>query len=154
MKKKEFRNKYLKAILCEDDELTNYLMKEILLSLYMANKGIAQNDEDYFNTVQAVLNELLKRCNDNSIKIKIVYSIDNINPEHYKIQSFETIELIRDVIDGYKDPFLAYLVSNTVKYLMRFQYKGKPIEDLKKSIWYISKAMEHAKQRQYFKGSD
>jgi len=29
-----------------------------------------------------------------------------------------------------------------MKYLWRFKYKGKAVEDLKKSKWYISKIVE------------
>ena len=33
--------------------------------------------------------------------------------------------------------FLGYLEGNTKKYLHRFRYKGKPVEDLKKARWYL-----------------
>jgi hypothetical protein len=35
--------------------------------------------------------------------------------------------------------FLGYLEGNTKKYLHRYRYKGKPVEDLKKAQWYLNK---------------
>ena len=35
-----------------------------------------------------------------------------------------------------------FCLGNAIKYLMRSEYKGKQIEDLKKAIWYISREIE------------
>lgn len=35
-----------------------------------------------------------------------------------------------------------FCVGNAIKYLWRYQDKGKPLEDLKKARWYAHRAME------------
>ena len=33
-------------------------------------------------------------------------------------------------------------LGNALKYIMRADYKGKPIEDLKKAVWYLKDEIE------------
>jgi hypothetical protein len=35
--------------------------------------------------------------------------------------------------------FMGYLEGNCKKYLHRYRYKGKPVEDLKKARWYLDR---------------
>ena len=35
--------------------------------------------------------------------------------------------------------FKGYLKGNCMKYLWRYDYKGKQVEDLKKAAWYLDK---------------
>jgi hypothetical protein len=35
--------------------------------------------------------------------------------------------------------FMGYLEGNAKKYLHRYRYKGKPVEDLKKARWYLDR---------------
>lgn len=54
---------------------------------------------------------------------------DAVNPEHYKnTERKQLIEVIR---------LLPFSVGNALKYLYRFEGKGKPVEDLKKALWYF-----------------
>lgn len=66
---------------------------------------------------------------------------DMVNsPPHYNQHGVECIDAIRAATDkGYK----YYLQGNIIKYLWRFDYKGKPVEDLKKAKWYLEKLIEH-----------
>ena len=66
---------------------------------------------------------------------------DMVNsPPHYNQHGVECIDAIRAATDkGYK----YYLLGNIIKYLWRFDYKGKPVEDLKKAKWYLEKLIEH-----------
>ena len=58
---------------------------------------------------------------------------DNINPNHYKIGNFETIDLIQDVV---KD-FGSVCQANILKYGIRANKKhDEPQEDIKKIIRY------------------
>jgi hypothetical protein len=59
------------------------------------------------------------------------------NPSHYNSGSVECIEAIKSSMS--KKEFVGYLKGNAMKYLWRYDKKGKPIEDLQKSIWYINK---------------
>jgi hypothetical protein len=58
---------------------------------------------------------------------------DMVNsPAHYKRGGIEVI----DVLEAYN---LGYCAGNAVKYLLRYQFKGKALEDLKKSQWYVNR---------------
>lgn len=78
---------------------------------------------------------------------KIFLNRDNVNhPSHYNDHpsNVETIEIARE---------LPFDLGNAWKYLMRFRYKGKPVEDMEKAVWYLNdyfnnmynKEGEHAK---------
>jgi hypothetical protein len=38
--------------------------------------------------------------------------------------------------------FRGYLKGNALKYLWRYDYKGKPVEDLRKCRWYIDRLIK------------
>ena len=61
---------------------------------------------------------------------------DIINhPKHYNVG----VEVI-DAIESWK---LGYQAGHVVKYVARYQYKGKPIEDLKKAKWYLERLIKN-----------
>lgn len=63
-------------------------------------------------------------------------------PDHYNTGSVECIEAIKASMT---DPeFKGYLKGNAMKYLWRYTYKGKPVEDLKKAQWYLARLTEEA----------
>lgn len=63
--------------------------------------------------------------------------IDVVNhPPHYKSDS--GIESI-DVIESFN---LNFCLGNTIKYVLRHQKKGKPLEDLKKARWYLDREID------------
>jgi hypothetical protein len=62
------------------------------------------------------------------------------NPPHYGAGSIECIEYMKDNMDFMM--FMGYLEGNTKKYLHRYRYKGKPLEDLKKAQWYLNRLVE------------
>jgi len=65
------------------------------------------------------------------------------HPSHYNV-GFEVIDLIEDLD-------LNFHVGNWLKYFCRYKYKGTPVEDLKKGLWYLRRE----KSRYYFTdGSD
>tara|TARA_E500000305_G_scaffold96524_1_gene86619 strand:+ start:294 stop:581 length:288 start_codon:yes stop_codon:yes gene_type:complete len=67
-------------------------------------------------------------------------SVDMVNsPPHYNQTGIECIHAISAATgDGFK----YYLQGNILKYLWRFDYKEKPIEDLQKAKWYLDKLIE------------
>ncbi len=143
----KFWKKYLDSTLCEDDRETDYFMKQIICNLSNKRYSVDNYLWSDLNSTGVLLNKIKERQALGHIEDKKVTSLDNTNPEHYKKLNFETIELIQNVISDYPDAFLGYLVSNTIKYLMRFQYKGKPMEDLDKAIWYSTKARFYAEEK-------
>ena len=62
------------------------------------------------------------------------------NPSHYNQQAVETIEVIRQSMTT--DEFQGYLRGSILKYLNRYRYKGQPVEDLRKSRWYLERLIE------------
>mgnify|MGYP000333138635 CR=1 FL=1 len=67
-------------------------------------------------------------------------SADMVNsPPHYNQTGIECIDAISAATgDGFK----YYLQGNIMKYLWRFDYKAKPVEDLEKARWYLDRLIE------------
>lgn len=65
------------------------------------------------------------------------------NPPHYNRSGIECIDAIEAATDeGYE----YYLQGNILKYLWRYRYKSKPIEDLQKARFYLDRlisVLEH-----------
>ena len=62
------------------------------------------------------------------------------SPVHYNTGSVECIEAIKASMPDTE--FEGYLKGNAMKYLWRYGYKGKPVEDLKKAQWYLARLTE------------
>jgi len=59
------------------------------------------------------------------------------NPEHYNTGAVECIEAIEESMSSVA--FKGYLKGNAMKYLWRYDYKGKQVEDLQKCQWYLAR---------------
>ena len=57
------------------------------------------------------------------------------SPAHYNEFGIECIDAI-EAATG--EGFEHYLQGNILKYLWRYRYKGKPLEDLHKAQWYLN----------------
>jgi len=66
----------------------------------------------------------------------VVFDVVN-SPPHYKAGGIEAIEGIEASMAP--EAFAGYLKGNVMKYLWRYEKKGKPIEDLKKARWYLDR---------------
>lgn len=65
---------------------------------------------------------------------------DPVNsPKHYCQGGIECIDVI-EAVRG-REGCIQFCLGNAIKYLFRDQYKGRPLEDLKKAQWYINKAI-------------
>jgi len=62
------------------------------------------------------------------------------NPDHYNKNGIECIAAIEASLT--EEEFQGYLKGNSMKYLWRYRYKGKPKEDLDKADWYLRKLRE------------
>ena len=68
-------------------------------------------------------------------------SVDNVNnPQHYNSGNIECIEAIAESMSN--EQFRGYLKGNCMKYLWRYDYKGKAAEDLQKAGWYLNKLIK------------
>jgi len=59
------------------------------------------------------------------------------NPDHYNTGNIECIDAIEESMSSVA--FKGYLKGNCMKYLWRYDYKGKQVEDLQKAGWYLNK---------------
>ena len=65
---------------------------------------------------------------------------DPVNhPSHYKKGGIEAIE----VIEAYD---LNFRLSNVIKYVLRHNHKGRPIEDLEKALFYLQRDIQKKKE--------
>lgn len=63
---------------------------------------------------------------------------DNVNsPAHYRQGGIECIGAIKASMSqhGFRD----YLKGNVMKYIWRYEHKGKAVEDIEKAIWYLNR---------------
>ena len=58
-------------------------------------------------------------------------------PRHYNTGNIECIDAIEESMSSVA--FKGYLKGNCMKYLWRYDYKGKQVEDLQKAGWYLNK---------------
>jgi|TARA_R110000823_G_scaffold283168_2_gene401372 hypothetical protein len=69
--------------------------------------------------------------------------VDPVNkPRHYNRNGIEAIDAIEASMTEME--FFGYLKGNVEKYLWRYGYKEKPIEDLKKARWYLTRLIDRA----------
>lgn len=69
---------------------------------------------------------------------------DQVNsPSHYTQGNRETIEVIKDYMTN--DEFAGYLKGNIIKYVGRFKFKGKPVQDLQKAEWYLERLIKEVR---------
>jgi hypothetical protein len=61
-------------------------------------------------------------------------------PPHYNMGSIQCIDAIEESMGS--TAFEGYLKGNVLKYLWRYTYKKKALEDLKKAQWYLDKLIE------------
>lgn len=73
---------------------------------------------------------------------KNIKQTDTVNsPSHYNQTKIEAIDIIEDVTAGYQSN-VKYHIGNAIKYLIRAPFKNNTVEDLKKAVWYVNRAIE------------
>ena len=95
----------------------------------MTNDEIEKSYDDYWDEV----------FNDYSPEEQMNDVVNN--PSHYTSGKYEAISIIEDAtsdLEGIK----AFACGNALKYIIRHNKKGKPVEDLNKAIFYINKLIE------------
>lgn len=69
-------------------------------------------------------------------KEQYMVQTDAVNsPKHYTSGQYEVIDVIEDWD-------LNFRLANTIKYIARHKHKGKPLEDLKKALWYLEREID------------
>jgi len=66
---------------------------------------------------------------------------DNVNhPPHYKKGSIECIDIIEAMLTP--EEFKGYCKGNAIKYIYREDHKDANLEDLGKTIWYLTRLLK------------
>ena len=66
------------------------------------------------------------------------------SPPHYNTGGIECIDYLKDNMSW--EGYTGYLEGNCKKYMHRWRYKQKPLEDLKKARWYLDRLISELEQ--------
>lgn len=61
-------------------------------------------------------------------------------PPHYNNGLIECVDAIQESMSP--EAFKGYCKGNALKYIWRMSYKGKPVTDLRKAMWYIDRLID------------
>ena len=64
------------------------------------------------------------------------------HPEHYNMGKVEVIDIIEGLIKDIDDPSVGFNVGQCLKYILRCPYKENMYRDLKKTEWYLQRAIK------------
>ena len=71
--------------------------------------------------------------------------VDMVNsPAHYADRQYEVIDVMKDTMP--RERFIGYCEGTVIKYMMRWDKKANPAEDLDKAKWYLNKLIETIKE--------
>ena len=72
------------------------------------------------------------------------HSFDPVSkPRHYNLGGVECIDAIKAALG---DEFKSYLQGSVMKYIWRYEHKGKGLEDLRKAQWYLCRLIEEVQK--------
>lgn len=97
------------------------------------------NDFMKYKEIRDVLNERERNLGIGKGDWVVVGDEEDVvnSPPHYKTGGIEAIEGIEASMGP--EAYAGYLKGNIMKYMWRYERKGKPIEDLKKARWYLDR---------------
>ena len=68
---------------------------------------------------------------------------DPVNsPSHYRYGKFEVIDVLEEAVGLAPDPVKGSLQYQVLKYMLRLWGKENPLQDAKKSRWYLDRLIE------------
>ena len=65
------------------------------------------------------------------------------SPTHYTQGTQEAIDIIEEAIDAAPSVQAGMLQAQVLKYLLRLWLKDNPLQDAKKSRWYLNRLIDH-----------
>jgi hypothetical protein len=71
---------------------------------------------------------------------------DPINPQHYRNYRVEVIDILEDAVARAPDPIKGSLQYQVLKYMLRLWDKENPLQDAKKSRWYLDRLISKLEQ--------
>ena len=94
--------------------------------------------EDYKPYISMAMQEAHDMLIEEGCTLDLEWGEDVVNkPSHYNSGGVECIEAIEASME--LEAFQGYLKGNILKYIWRMSYKGKDLEDCKKSQWYLNR---------------
>jgi hypothetical protein len=68
---------------------------------------------------------------------------DPVNsPSHYQYGKFEVIDILEEAVSRAPNPVTGSLQYQVLKYMLRLWGKDNPLQDAKKSRWYLDRLIE------------
>jgi hypothetical protein len=64
---------------------------------------------------------------------------DPVNPQHYRNYRVEVIDILEDAVARAPDPIKGSLQYQVLKYMLRLWDKENPLQDARKSRWYLDR---------------
>ena len=143
-----------------DYEQENKIVVKSLTQYYKSecNEITSKRDEALLTSIETILESYMKTSEYLAWKVEAVDAFKSIerglkeaivyartadpveHPFHYNNAGIECIEAMKAMSEGADvTPHSAYLWQNAFKYLWRWSYKGKPLEDLRKCRWYVDR---------------
>jgi hypothetical protein len=72
---------------------------------------------------------------------------DPVNsPSHYQYGKFEVIDILEEAVRRAPDPVKGSLQYQVLKYMLRIWDKENPLQDAKKSRWYLNRLIENMEE--------
>lgn len=106
------------CVVCED--YNNYVKQDMYTSKADTSEVIDWADDGYYGGSE----DYVEKANE-AVK----------QPSHYTYGKYEVIDVIEDWDMNFR-------LANTIKYIARHKHKGKPLEDLKKALWYLQREID------------
>jgi hypothetical protein len=79
---------------------------------------------------------------------------DPVNsPNHYQYAKFEVIEILEEAVRLAPDPVKGSLQYQVLKYMLRLWGKDNPLQDAKKSGWYLNRLIENMEEDAKYEAS-
>jgi len=72
---------------------------------------------------------------------------DPINPDYYRKYRVEVIDILEDAVAQAPDPVKGSLQYQVLKYLLRIWNKENPLQDARKSRWYLDRLILKLEQQ-------
>ncbi|WBU87822.1 hypothetical protein BtpYZU01_37 [Brochothrix phage BtpYZU01] len=113
---------------------------------YRYVKDVENNTEkahrELNKTIIKIDKEMINHLKKSKKEHDLIEQTDTVNsPSHYNQTKIEAIDIIEDVTAGYQSN-VKYHIGNAIKYLIRAPFKNNTVEDLKKAVWYIQRAID------------
>lgn len=85
---------------------------------------------------------------ENGVKIHDLVKRESFDaverPPHYADRKYPVWDVMEDSMG---DRYVGFLEGNVLKYMMRWDKKGKPVEDLKKAKQYLEKLIKAMEEK-------